>query len=156
MNIQKYHLSLDNESIFNKCTELYSSDNFQLEYSPILIDAVHNFHMLENQPHTWEEFSPLVRLLDSVSTTAITRSWFNIMDRGSSVKAHDHARATELVCVYYALYDASHPPLEFRINDIWTPYEFIQGDCIVFPKHLVHRVQVQESSNIRCSIAFNM
>ena len=65
MNIQKYHLSLDNESIFNKCTELYSSDNFELEYSPILIDAVHNFHMLENQPHTWEEFSPLVRLLNS-------------------------------------------------------------------------------------------
>ena len=157
MNIQKYHLSLDNETIFNKCKEIHISEKLLPDSkSPILINTIHNFYVLENQPHTWDEFIPLVNLLQTITPVPISHSWFNIMSKGNYVTGHHHPRAQELVGVYYVVYDKTHPPLEFCNNGVWTPINLIPGDCIIFPRDLHHRVGIQENDNIRCSIAFNM
>lgn len=108
-----------------------------------------------------------------------TQSWVSHKNIGEFHQKHTHANSI-LSGVYYFQKDASmYPPIKFYKhnmnsgvyeilipiqNDVsqkpfaWTNYTYtpISGDIVLFPSHLQHSVEINNTGKVRKSVAFNI
>lgn len=111
----------------------------------------------------------------------VNNTWFNVYEEGASQELHDHItnpnwliRPDHFSCVHFLSYDRDvHTPLQFcdPINgtrnlspslsrDYVSEYatlDISEGDFLMFPCYLQHRVKPQKVSDIpRVTISFNI
>ena len=157
MKIIRGHIDLDNESIIKKCIQIPNQPGFVNVGPEILKNIICDRFMYNDQPHTWDELAPLVdEVLRLTYPHKITKSWFNMMVRGSYIVPHLHNNeVSEYVCTYYARCLPEHPSLEI-LDKKWTKLDVVTGDYLIFSKSTWHRVEEQTIDDIRFCISFNI
>ncbi len=103
--------------------------------------------------------------------------WYNYYDKGSYQELHEHIadpfQKIHFSCIHYLSYDKEvHTPAEFQdpissirahsltldkdfVGDFYIP-QVEEGDLIMFPAYLQHRVLPQKVSNVpRITLSFN-
>jgi len=104
--------------------------------------------------------APIIELLidntrDVMPNLKLSRAWFNLSYEGSNNRWHDHGKHP-LVCVYYIQVPPMSSDIEFRKNNQTFSYTPSEGDFLMFPGHLEHRVQTHKSYIDRISLAINL
>ncbi|MDG1138402.1 MAG: putative 2OG-Fe(II) oxygenase [Opitutales bacterium] len=95
-------------------------------------------------------FEPLSR-----SRSELPPFWFNIAKPGELTGLHDHAHLSILSAVVYLQADPYSGNLYFqKSDDIEVVPE--PGKIVIFPPHVKHGVRINQSSNERISLAFNL
>jgi hypothetical protein len=120
-------------------------------------------------------------IFDKEYEIKVKNTWFNVYEEGASQELHDHItnpkwliRPDHFSCVHFLSYDKSvHTPLEFSdpiqatrslspslSRDYVSEYASLdvsEGDFLMFPCYLQHRVKPQKVSDIpRVTISFNI
>ena len=83
--------------------------------------------------------------------------WFNIASNGEKTGLHDHAHLSILSAVLYLQVDAQSGDLFFQkenFSNLRIRPEV--GKLVIFPPHLKHGVEINQSSKERISFAFNL
>jgi uncharacterized protein (TIGR02466 family) len=97
----------------------------------------------------------------------IIETWYNISNKGQYQNWHTHPKFDISGCIYTKTNGAS--PIEFQSpSSVWNhslfPREYIpqensyiptNGDIVMFPSFLPHRVHINEGEGERISITFN-
>ena len=86
--------------------------------------------------------------------TQFNRAWFNMSFLGGTNKWHDHG-IHPIVGVFYIQVPDGSSSIEFEENGEFFSYLPAEGDFLVFPGKLQHRVLSHESSIDRISMAIN-
>tara|TARA_Y100001963_G_scaffold65567_1_gene91320 strand:- start:1410 stop:2042 length:633 start_codon:yes stop_codon:yes gene_type:complete len=110
------------------------------------------------------------KIYNSSSKLVITQSWLNKSNKGESHHLHHHPNSM-ISGVWYPVMDEKLPPIEFhkhQTRDISLGIEkhnnfnsetFLlplkAGELILFPSHLYHMVQPNQSHDERISLSFN-
>lgn len=81
----------------------------------------------------------------------INRFWFNLNEPGNYNDWHHHG-SRETVGVIYVKTDDKSGDIVFEDGTQISPQI---GDFIIFPSEINHRVDINQSNNLRISIAFN-
>jgi hypothetical protein len=84
----------------------------------------------------------------------ISRSWFNINSTGNSNNWHHHG-LHPIVGVFYIQVPENSGNIEFQKNEENFSYFPINGDFLLFPGNLNHRVLENKSTEDRISLAIN-
>jgi len=93
--------------------------------------------------------------MDSVKIEDI---WYNVYGKGQEAKLHDHSGAS-FSLVHYLKYEKSeHQAIEFvdKLNVKRFSPEIEEGDIIMFPSNMRHRVEPSKSNKLRVSLAMNV
>jgi len=130
-------------------------------------------------PHTWNEFNEFMLWLKpqveklwkewnlDPAELAIAKSWCNITKNLAYVEEHDHGGCHWAVSFYLTKPEGSGN-IEFRDLDKelysnfpmarpgWTEVPANQGDVLIFPGFLSHRVQPNPTNEERIVLSFNI
>ena len=179
-HIWKFKFDFDYQALDPKISELFSlvKSNSKLEYgdalSTVSVDA-------DMQPHTWHELAPFQNWLGgkiadirrehafTYTRSEVTKSWFNKHHKGGVTVEHNHNFATFVVAAYIKLPPDSgfiefKDPLEYHKSG-WPifPEESLyralpaeQGDVLIFPGWIKHRVQPNLTDSERIVMTFNI
>jgi len=83
--------------------------------------------------------------------------WFNAMDPGHRTTLHHHDENDELLsAVYYIRVPADSGALVLRDGDVPTIVQPCAGKLVMFAPHVPHEVTVNNSEEMRLSVAFNV
>ena len=159
--IQIYNIDIDHEKVFQTCLDFLNNKNLDSDHTAHLKNLKTSSQHLssDNAPEHWAILEPLMSLIkEKTGRNKVQYSWFNIMHKGSSVvpHAHNHLYDVKFSCTYYPKLDNDHNNIEFFIDGDWRQSNVEQGQCIIFPGDLIHRVPVQQSNTPRCCIAINL
>lgn len=102
-------------------------------------------HFIENITDTVKTKWPTVRF---------SRAWFNLSQEGGTNRWHDHG-SHPLVSVFYIQVPEGSSSIEFEQNTEKFLYSPTEGDLLVFPGKLQHRVLTHNSKIDRISMAIN-
>ena len=86
--------------------------------------------------------------------TKFGRAWFNLSYQGGTNRWHDHG-AHALVSVLYVQIPENSSEIEFEKNREIFSYAPAEGDFLVFPGRLSHRVKEHGNEQHRISMAIN-
>ena len=102
-----------------------------------------------DQPFAWFE-----SVYNSVVAEqgAVDSWWFNVSTTGEYTGWHAHNRWTRVGVLYVSVPAGD---IEFRQGEGYWTETPKQGDLLVFPGKLTHRVRSNNSQAVRISIAFN-
>lgn len=158
---QIHNLDIDHERVFQLCMEYSKKSDLDSAHTAHLKNLKTSSQKIDyaESPDRWPILKPLVDLIkEKTQRTEVQYSWFNIMYKGSFVAphAHNYIHDVKFAITYYPRLEQGHNPIELRINDNWVPVDIKQGQCLIFPGDMLHRVPIQQSNNPRCCIAFNM
>jgi hypothetical protein len=158
---QIYDVDIDHEKVFQLCLDYSNNSKLDSSHTAHLKNLKTSSQILDNNeaPEHWLILQPLMNLIrEKTGRNKVQYSWFNIMHKGSSVvpHAHNHLYDVKISCTYYPRLDADHNVIEFFIDGDWQRINVKQGQCIIFPGDLIHRVPVQQSDNPRCCVAINL
>jgi len=83
--------------------------------------------------------------------------WFNAMDPGHRTTLHHHDENDELLsAVYYIRVPADSGALVLHDGDIQAVVQPCAGKLVMFAPHVPHEVTVNNSREMRLSVAFNV
>jgi hypothetical protein len=85
----------------------------------------------------------------------IVDCWATDMQEGSAALWHNH-KPTMLSGVYYHEFTEPESRIEFKINDVATPFESKLGKMMIWPAETLHRIPLKTTSTKRRSISFNV
>jgi hypothetical protein len=147
MDIQTYQLTVNDllvENIIKLSTVIPSSDaSNKGGWQGVITD----------QKIDWVE--ELKSQIETITNKKTERFWFNINGHGHSNNWHKHF----LNCYAAVLYIKVPPQsgnIEFRKQDEILSITPLVGQLLVFPGALEHRVTVNNSQDIRISLATNL
>ena len=140
--IKKGHLDLPDTSLKERCIKVWDV----LPYEPgrkskgIIEKQSTKYDPFYN-PHTWEEFNPVLNVISTLTdVSTIKYSFMHVIGRYCLQNAHMHPDAKHSVFVFYPYLLKEHPPIEFYIDKVWVPFKCTTGDWLYFPKNMLHRV----------------
>lgn len=102
-----------------------------------------------DQPFPW--FESTYRRVEE-QEGAIDSWWFNVNAPGEYVNWHAHVRWLKVAVLYVTVPGGD---IEFREGAAYWTETPKQGDLLVFPGKLAHRVRPNDSTEQRISVAFN-
>jgi hypothetical protein len=85
----------------------------------------------------------------------IVDCWATDMQEGSAALWHNH-KPTMLSGVYYHEFTEPESCIEFKINEVVTPFESKLGKMMIWPAGTLHRIPLKTTSTKRRSISFNI
>lgn len=109
---------------------------------------------LINQPFAWlnAAFDQILNIIGK--EYVLDRWWMNVNTDGEYTDWHQH-HTWEKVAVLYINCPINCGNIEFRKKEEYFSISPNNGDLIVFPGNLEHRVQKNNSQDYRVSVAFN-
>jgi hypothetical protein len=102
-----------------------------------------------SQPFSW--FESTYRAVEA-EQGAIDSWWFNANTQGEYTGWHAHHRWPKVAVLYVSVPSGD---IEFRQGGAYWRETPIQGNLLVFPGSLEHRVLPNSSNTVRISVAFN-
>jgi hypothetical protein len=102
-----------------------------------------------DQPFAW--FESVYRAVEAEQGT-IDSWWFNVNTPGEYTGWHAHDRWHKVAVLYVSVPGGD---IEFRQGGAYWRETPQQGDLLVFPGSLEHRVLPNTSNEVRISVAFN-
>lgn len=102
---------------------------------------------------------PTVVLYESMPNVHLSNPpfWFNIAKKGERTGVHDHAKLASVSGVVYLQCSPNSGNLFFQSKEkIECSIVPEEGKMVLFPSHVKHGVSVNESSDQRISLAFNL
>jgi len=83
--------------------------------------------------------------------------WFNAMEHGHRTTLHHHDENDELLsAVYYIRVPADSGALLLHDGDVPAVVQPCEGKLVMFAPHVPHEVTVNNSEEMRLSVAFNV
>jgi len=139
--ITEGHLDFDNESLKQRCIRAWDALPFDGDRkSKGVIEKLSTKYDPFYNPHTWEEFKPVLDVIRTLTDSEIKYSFMHLINRGALQNQHMHPDAKHSVFVYYPNQLEEHPPIEFLLDGEWVPYKRYTGDWLYFPRTTLHRV----------------
>lgn len=109
----------------------------------------------QSRPYTSQPFSWFDEVYRSVEQHlgTIDSFWFNVNAQGEGTGWHSHSRYRTVAVLYISVPSGD---IEFRQGEAYWTETPQEGDLLVFPGELEHRVLSNDSTDVRISVAFNV
>ena len=138
-----------------------------------------NFPWKDIIPLYSEEIQTFAKELNLVGNARITEAWFNAYKTNQGQEMHEHLPG-HFSAIHYLSYDPEvHTPTVFvnpfrqvamsnapefntdiaGVPGSWVSLQYVkidEGDLLIFPSYLEHKVPRQKSDKIRATMSFNL
>ena len=122
-----------------------------------------DWHLRESYPKTYwpyafDAISPCITqsaVEMEFSRWEIGDHWYQWYEQGDYHNWHTHGNSM-FVGVYYALLPSGSPSITFNWQGELITFDVEEGDVIIFPAYLRHKASVNESSETKVILSFNL
>jgi uncharacterized protein (TIGR02466 family) len=165
-------------SCWDDMSEINFDINVKLKTAETTSEVSKGKYVLEQYPEQKQKLLELFnelnkKLLCYPNEFKITTSWFTRANPGTYSHFHNHKNSFYSGVLYFGDYDSNSSPIEFTTyNDgsgfFMDPDEYTiynsklwrispqKNSLIFFPSQTYHRIGINESSDVRYSLAFNI